>query len=46
MTMKFEVPQKIHVLRLALSIDMVPTGFAVGEVKRCYGRKRQGPTTK
>jgi hypothetical protein len=31
-TMKFEV-SILHILRVALSTDMVPRGFAVGEAK-------------
>jgi hypothetical protein len=40
-TMKFEVP-KIHVVRHALSIDMVQHVLRWERQKRCYGRKRHG----
>jgi hypothetical protein len=45
-TIGFEVPRR-HVLRPTFFIEMVPMGFAVGEVKgMCSSRKRQGAMAK
>ena len=41
-TMKFEVPKR-HILRRALSTNIVHWVLWRGRQKRCFGRKRQGP---